>query len=101
MVEAIPRAVPHGKLLYTLHHITYSRWYYMAVVTVRVPDDVKAKMKEVKVNWSEEIRRFITQRIEDEERKRNLQKAIEILKGRKKVEKGFSAKSVREDRDSN
>ncbi|NJF24679.1 hypothetical protein [Thermococcus sp. Bubb.Bath] len=73
----------------------------MAVITVRVPDDVKAKMKEVKINWSEEIRRFITQRIEDEERKRNLQKALKILKEGKGVERGFSAKSVREDRDSN
>ncbi|HIH73230.1 MAG: Uncharacterized protein XD43_0026 [Thermococcales archaeon 44_46] len=73
----------------------------MAVITVRVPDEIKAKMKGININWSEEIRQFIIQRIEEEERKKNLQKALEILKGRKNVEKGFSAKSVREDRDSN
>jgi hypothetical protein len=73
----------------------------MPVITVRIPDDLKAKMKRFNVNWSEEVRRFIVQRIEEEERKRNLQKALEILKERKSIEKGFSAKSVREDRDSN
>ncbi|WP_175058829.1 hypothetical protein [Thermococcus sp. 2319x1] len=73
----------------------------MAVITVRVPDEIKAKMKGISINWSEEIRRFIIQRIEEEERKKNLQKALEILKGKKSVERGFSAKSVREDRDSN
>ena len=52
-------------------------------------------------NWSEEIRKFIIQRIKEEERKRNLQKALEILERKKSVERGFSAKSVREDRDSN
>ena len=73
----------------------------MAVITVRIPDGVKAKMREVNINWSEEIRKFIIQRIKEEERKKNLQRALEILEGRKGVERGFSAKSVREDRDSN
>jgi len=73
----------------------------MDIITVRIPDDIKAKMREVNINWSEEIRKFIIQRIKEEERKKNLQKALEILKGRKGVERGFSAKSVREDRDSN
>ncbi|MDI3476224.1 MAG: hypothetical protein PWQ79_2060 [Thermococcaceae archaeon] len=73
----------------------------MAVITVRVPDEIRAKMKTVKVNWSEEIRKFIIHRIEEEERKKNIQKALEILEGKKSVEKGFSSKSVREDRDSN
>jgi len=79
----------------------YFRECYMAVITVRVPDRIKAKMREININWSEEIRKFIIQRIEEEERKKNLQKALEILEGRKSVERGFSAKSVREDRDSN
>jgi len=52
-------------------------------------------------NWSEEIRKFIIQRIKEEERKKNIQKALEILEGRKGMERGFPAKSVREDRDSN
>jgi hypothetical protein len=79
----------------------YFGWYYLPVITVRIPDELKAKMRMVNINWSEEVRKFIIQRIEEEERKRNLQKALEILKKRKRVEKGFSARSVREDRDSN
>jgi len=66
----------------------YFRECYMAVITVRVPDRIRAKMREININWSEEIRKFIIQRIEEEERKKKLQKALEILKGRKSVERG-------------
>jgi len=73
----------------------------MAVVTVRVPDELKAKMKELDINWSEEIREFIRKRIDEEERKRKINEALEILKRTPvSVERGFASKSVREDRDS-
>jgi len=71
----------------------------LSVITIRVPDDLRKRMRRVKVNWSEEIRRFIAQRVEEEERKENLERAIKMLRGRKGVEKGFSAASVREDRE--
>ncbi len=73
----------------------------MAVITVRVPDELKLKMKELDINWSEEIRAFIQRRIDAEERGRKIGEALEILKRTPvSVERGFSAKSVREDRDS-
>jgi len=73
----------------------------MAVVTVRVPDELKVKMKELDINWSEEIREFIRRRIDEEERRRKINEALEILKRTPvSVERGFAAKSVREDRDS-
>jgi len=73
----------------------------MAIVTVRVPDELKVKMKELNINWSEEIREFIRRRIDEEERKRKINEALEILKRTLvSVERGFAAKSVREDRDS-
>jgi len=73
----------------------------MAVVTVRVPDELKLKMKELDINWSEEIREFIRRRIDEEERRRKMNEALEILKRTPvSVERGFAAKSVREDRDS-
>ncbi|MEM1658172.1 MAG: hypothetical protein QXX87_03115 [Candidatus Jordarchaeales archaeon] len=72
----------------------------MSVITIRIPDELKERMRRVKVNWSEEIRRFIIQRVEEEERRENLERALEMLKGRKGVERGFSALSVRDDRDS-
>ncbi len=73
----------------------------MAVITVRVPDELKLKMKELDINWSREIREFIRRRINEEERRKKISEALEILKRTPvSVERGFSAKSVREDRDS-
>jgi len=39
----------------------------MAVISVRVPDELKEKMKKYDINWSKEIRRFIEQKMENEE----------------------------------
>ena len=52
----------------------------MAVVTVRIPDELKVKMKELDINWSEEIREFIRRRIDEEERRKKIKEAMEILK---------------------
>lgn len=71
----------------------------MGVITIRVADELKKKMREVKLNWSEEIREFIRHRIEEIEREKRIKEAMEILSNKKGVERGFSASSVREDRD--
>ena len=49
----------------------------MTVITVRVDDDIKSAMDKVDVNWSEVIRSAIMRRIEEEKR-RNLAKAVLI-----------------------
>ena len=53
-----------------------------------------------KINWSEELRKFVELKIKEVEAER---KFNEIVKGLKEsnwnVEKGFAVKSVREDRD--
>ncbi|ASJ08506.1 hypothetical protein A3L11_04370 [Thermococcus siculi] len=73
----------------------------MAIITIRVPDELKLKMRELNINWSEEIREFIRKRIDEEERRKKINEAMEILKRTPvSVEKGFGAKSVRDDRDS-
>ena len=43
----------------------------MSVVSVKVPEEVKKYMEEFKgkVNWSEEIRRFISKKIEENRRR--------------------------------
>ncbi|MEM2250380.1 MAG: hypothetical protein QXP16_06805 [Candidatus Bathyarchaeia archaeon] len=71
----------------------------MPVITIRVPEELRKKMREVKLNWSEEIREFIRQRINEFEREKSIKEAMDILKNRKGVERGFSASSVRENRD--
>jgi len=49
----------------------------MAVITVRIDEETKRLMKQIKINWSEFIRNAIKDKIE-EERRRNLAKAILI-----------------------
>ncbi|ANF23336.1 hypothetical protein [Thermococcus piezophilus] len=73
----------------------------MAVVSVRVPDELKAKMKEVNINWSEEIRKFIESKIREYNRKKALEEIRTLLKDVPGTEKGTAAKYVRDDRDSN
>ena len=72
----------------------------MSVITVRVPRELKEKMKELDINWSEEIRKFIVRRIDEELRKRRIQEALAMLKGTGSVERGFAERAVREGRDS-
>jgi chemotaxis regulatin CheY-phosphate phosphatase CheZ len=72
----------------------------MKIVAVRVPEEIKKKMKEVPVDWSEYIRKAIEDRIDIEERKRILREVKELLKDVPKAPKGTAAKLIRETRDS-
>ena len=56
---------------------THSVMTCMTVITVRIDEETKAKMDSVDVNWSEVIRSAIKRRIEEEKR-RNLAKAVLI-----------------------
>ena len=49
----------------------------MTVITVRIDEETKRMMDEIKINWSEFIRSAIKSRIM-EERRRNLAKAVLI-----------------------
>jgi len=72
------------------------------VVAVKVPDELKEEMKRLRdrVRWPEELRRFIEERIREEEAKDNLREVIELVRLSKGVPKGFTSLSMREDRDS-
>ncbi len=72
------------------------------VVSFKVPRDVKRKMMKYRdrVNWAEELRRFLISRVEELERRENLERVVEGLRKTGSVPRGFSAGSVREDRDS-
>lgn len=72
-----------------------------ATITVKVDEDLKKKMKSVKINWSDYIRRSIRQRIDLEERKDAARNLIHRLNERKcEVPKGFIDRTLREARDS-
>ena len=74
----------------------------MAVVSVKVPEWVKEKMKEFSnvINWPEEIRNFIIAKINEIERVRAVERAIKILEKVPPAEQGTAKMLIREDRDS-
>jgi len=74
----------------------------MAVISVKVPERVKEKMKmySEEVNWPEEIRRLITAKIEEVERTRAVEEAIKLLEAIPTSPRGTAKALVREDRDS-
>jgi Arc/MetJ-type ribon-helix-helix transcriptional regulator len=59
----------------------------MTVITVRVDDETRRMMKEIKINWSEFIREAITRKIEEEKRK-NIAKAVLINEKLRRRSKG-------------
>ena len=90
-------------LVYQIFIYSILFWYtWMSVVSVKVPRWVKEKMKEYKdlVNWPEEIRRAIIAKLEELERRRTVEKAIELLEKVRPAREGTALKLVREDRDS-
>ncbi len=75
----------------------------MSVVSFKVRKEIKEKMERYKdkVNWAEELRRFIEERIRQLEAEENMEKIVKELRSMNfSVPKGFSQESVREDRDS-
>ncbi len=70
----------------------------MAIISVRVPEELRKEMKNSGIDWNEELRLLISERIKIERRNRAVQRLDKI---RRRVKPGFdSAKSVREDRDA-
>lgn len=72
----------------------------MKIVAVRVPEEIKKKMKDIPEDWSEYLRKAIEERIYIEERKRILKEVKELLKDVPKAPKGTATKLLRETRDS-
>ena len=74
---------------------------FLGTVTVKVDDDLRKRMREVKINWSEFIREAIRRRVELEERRRSAEKLLEKLRLRKHVvPTGFINQTIREMREA-
>ena len=73
----------------------------MDVISFRIPKNLKKSMKEIDINWSEEIRRFIEARVREEKRKKALKEIDAMLSGLPRAKKGTARSYVRDDRDSN
>lgn len=75
----------------------------MSVFSVKLRREVKEKMVKYRdrVDWAEEVRRFIESRLRELEAEENFEKVLsELRRASWSVPKGFSTESVREDRDS-
>ncbi len=75
----------------------------MSVVSFKVRREIKEKMKKYKdrIKWAEELRKFVEEKIRELEAEENMENIVkELEKIHTKTPRGFSKKSVREDRDS-
>jgi len=72
------------------------------VISVRVPRRLKEEMDKLSgyVNWSEEIRKFLEERVKELRRKRVLEEARKVIESLPELPPGTAARYVREDRDS-
>ena len=69
------------------------------VITVKVPSELKKKMKQVKVNWSEYIRECVQKKIDEQELRAASEKLDEIRKRTKPTSTQEIVSWIREDRE--
>ena len=71
----------------------------MRTITVKVDEELRKRMTEVTINWSQYIREAIEERIEREERRKAAQQLVEEIRLRKHiVPRGFINQTIRETR---
>jgi len=62
---------------------------------------VKENMKEIDINWSKEMRKFIERTVRDYKKEQSIKKIDSMLQILPRTNKGTASKYVRGDRDSN
>jgi hypothetical protein len=65
----------------------------MKTVSIKVPEEMYQEMKELNLNWSEEIRKEIEDKIKKEKRRQKASKAQDFLK--RKAKEGLSGADER------
>ena len=70
------------------------------VVSVRIKKEIKEELEEMGVNIGEEVKKFLEELAWKQRIKRKVREWRSILERTKPSKKGFSVKSVREDRDN-
>ena len=69
------------------------------MITVKVPSELKKKMKQVKVNWSEYIRECVQKKIDEQKLRAASEKLDEIRKRTKPTSTEEIVSWIREDRE--
>jgi len=70
-----------------------------SVITVKIPSDLKRKMRQLKINWSEYIRNAIQKRLEEERKKAASVKLDEVRARSKPVATDELVAWIREGRE--
>ncbi len=70
------------------------------VISVRIREEVKRVLEEAGINISEAVREYLEELAWRIRVRKTIEKWDKMLEGVKPSEKGFAARSVREDRDS-
>jgi len=73
----------------------------MSVVSVRVDKRVKEILERAGINVSKEIRRYLDELAWKIELRESIERLSQLLREIPPADKGFSARSVREDREGN
>ncbi len=69
------------------------------VIAVRIPRKLKEELDALGINYSEEIRRFLEQRVREEKAKRLIKEIEEIAKSIPRISGNLAIEMIREDRD--
>ena len=69
------------------------------IIAVRVSKELKRKLRELNIKYSEEVRRFLEELVRREEVRRAISRALEIRRKIKRIEGNLAVEFVREDRD--
>ncbi len=73
----------------------------MEVISFRIPKELKKSMREIEINWSEEIRKFIEAKVREYKRRKSLEEIDAMLADLPRTKRGTARSYVRADRDSN
>ncbi len=68
------------------------------VIAVRIPRKLKEELDKLGINYTDEIRKFLSNRVKREKMKRLLHEIRELRKKGPKLRENLSAEYVREDR---
>lgn len=82
--------------------LVYTGWISMSqvnVITVKIPSELKRKMKQVKMNWSEYIRDSIQKKIDEQKLKSASAKIDELRAKTEPVSTEELVSWIREDRE--
>ena len=72
----------------------------MAVVSVRIPDELRDKLRELGFDVSKEVKKYLTWLATKEDSRKKLQELDGLVKELPVSQRGTAEKLVREDRDS-